>query len=132
MNKTVVLTLRLPTEVARGVERLASRFGHRPAQLGARLVEEGLRRRDFPQIDLRETVAGRVAYLAGTRLAVYWIVRAIRNGASVEGLAGDYELPRERLRAALAYAEAFPREINSDMEHAEANKRWIEAQEACR
>jgi uncharacterized protein (DUF433 family) len=130
MSKTSVMTLRLAPEVARGVELLARRFGHRPAQVGARLVEEGLRRRDFPQIELRDTVAGRVAYLAGTRLAVYWIARAIQGGLTAEEFAGEYELPTERVRTALAYAAAFPEEIEGDIAHAEANRKWLENQQA--
>jgi uncharacterized protein (DUF433 family) len=130
MSKNIVMTLRLPSEVARGVERLASRFGHKPAQLGARLVEEGLRRRDHPQIDLRETAGGRVAYLAGTRLAVYWVVQALRGGTSPEQLAAEYELPAQRVRAALAYAKAFPEEVAADGDHAEANRQWVEQQAA--
>src|SRR5438270_3161661 len=105
--KTVVMTLRLPSNVARGIERLANRFGHRPAQIGARLVEEGLRRRDFPQIDLRETAAGRVAYMAGTRFAVYWVAEAIRGGKTIEAFAREHGLPLDRVRAAVTYAQAF-------------------------
>src|SRR5271167_4351756 len=111
MGKTFVMTLRLPREVAQGVERLARRFGHRPAQLGARLVEEGLRRRDYPQIDLRETTAGRVAYVAGTRFAVYWIAQSTQDGMTAEEFARQYELPVDRIRAALTYATAFRAEI---------------------
>lgn len=114
MSKTSVMTLRLAPDVALGVELLARRFGHRPAQVGARLAEEGLRRRDFPQIELRDTVAGRVAYLAGTRFAVYWIARAIQCGLTAQEFAGEYELPLE-LSAALAYAAAFPEEVEGDI-----------------
>jgi uncharacterized protein (DUF433 family) len=124
------MTLRLPREVAQGVERLAHRFGHRPAQLGARLVEEGLRRRDYPQIDLRETAAGRVAYVAGTRFAVYWVAQLTRDGMTAEEFAKQYELPLERIRAALAYAAAFRAEIEGDIAHAEANRKWLESQQA--
>jgi uncharacterized protein (DUF433 family) len=130
MSKTSVMTLRLAPEVARGVELLARRFGHKPAQVGARLVEEGLRRRDFPQIELRETVAGRVAYLAGTRLAVYWMARAMRGGVTAEEFAREYELPLERVRAAIAYAAAYPEEIEDDIAHAQANQTWLENQQA--
>ena len=130
MSKTSVMTLRLPAEVARGIERLARRFGHRPAQLGARLVEEGLRRRDFPQIDLRETAAGRVAYLAGTRFAVYWIAQTIRNGETLAEFARNYELPLDRVQAAMAYAAAFRTEIEDDIVHANANRAWIESQQS--
>ena len=124
------MTLRLPVQVARGVQRLAARSGNKPAQLGARLVEEGLRRRDFPQIDLRDTAAGRVAYLGGTRFAVYWVVNALRHHQDAEEFANEYELPIERVRAALAYGEAFPDEIEDDIEHAQANRKWLEQQEA--
>src|SRR5438045_2914718 len=118
MSQTVVMTLRLPPEVARSIERLANRFGHKPAQLGARLIEEGLRRRDHPQIELRDTAAGRVAYLAGTRLAVYWIKQRMDEGASGKQFAKTYRLPVASIRAALAYAETFPDEILSDLEEA--------------
>ena len=124
------MTLRLSPEVARGVELLARRFGHRPAQVGARLVEEGLRRRDFPHIELRDTMAGRVGYLAGTRFAVYWVARAVRGGMRPEEFAREYELPVERVQAALAYAAAFPAEIEADLAHAEANRTWAESQQA--
>lgn len=130
MGKTVVMTLRLPAEVARGVERLAGRFGHKPAQLGARLVEEGLRRRDYPQVDLRETASGRVAYVGGTRFAVYWVVQAVRNGMAPEEFARQNDLPVDRVRGALAYAQAYPEEIQNDLEHAAANRRWLETEEA--
>lgn len=130
MSETAVMTLRMPKGTKRGVERLAARFGHKPAQLGVRLIEEGLRRRDFPQIELRDTAAGRVAYLAGTRLAVYWVAGMVPAKMTPETFAREYDLTAERVRAALAYARAFPREMDSDRENAEANRKWIEVQEA--
>jgi uncharacterized protein (DUF433 family) len=130
VSKTSVITLRLPSDVAREVEFLARRFGHKPAQMGARLIEESLRRRSFPQIELRDTVAGRVSYLAGTRFAVYWIVQTVRNGMAPEAFAKEYDLPVERVRAALAYAEAFAEEIESDIAHAESNREWVQRQES--
>ena len=126
------MTLRLPKGVKRSVERLAARFGHKPQQLSARLIEEGLRRRDYPHIDLRETAAGRVAYLAGTRLAIYWLAGMVPGQMTVEAFAAEHNLPPERVRAALAYAKTFPREIASDQAHAESNREWIEAHDAAR
>ena len=124
------MTLRMPKDVKRGVERLAARFGHKPAQLGVRLIEEGLRRRDFPQIELRETAAGRVAYLAGTRFAVYWIAGLVPTKMTLTAFVGEYESTTDRVRAALAYARVFPEEIQSDREHAQANRQWLEAMDA--
>jgi uncharacterized protein (DUF433 family) len=130
MSETAVMTLRLPKGVKRGVERLAARFGHKPAQLGARLIEEGLRRRDFPQIDLRETSAGRVAYVAGTRFTVQWIVEMVPKKMSLEAFCREYGLAADRIRSALAYAGTFPKEIDSDRTHVETNRQWIQAADA--
>lgn len=123
------MTLRLPLEVARSVQRLASRSGHKPAQIGVRLVEEGLRRRDYPHVDLRETSSGRVAYIAGTRFAVYWVAQTIRGGVPIEKFAADYAVPIERVRMALGYAESYPKEILADLAQVEANRSWLERQE---
>ena len=130
MNKTTIMTLRVPVAVRRSLERLAGQLGYKPAHLGSRLVEEGLRRRHFPHIDLRETAAGRAAYLKGTRLAVYWIVQRVRQGMSAESVARAFDIAPAYVTSALAYAEAFPAEIELDIEEAAANSRWIELQES--
>jgi uncharacterized protein (DUF433 family) len=129
MGKSSVMTLRVPEEVRQGLTRLAARFGHKPAQMAARLLEEGLRRRDFPLIDLRDTAGGRVAYLRGSRLTVCWVAQSIRDGLSAGQFAQDFDVSVAHVRAALAYAEAFPDEIAAEAEHAAANWRWIETQD---
>jgi uncharacterized protein (DUF433 family) len=86
-------------------------------------------RRDFPLIDLRDTAGGRIAYLKGTRLTVAWVIEMTHDGATAEQLLRDVESV-SHVRAALAYAAAFPKEIDADLEHSAANRRWIERQEA--
>jgi len=130
MSKTAIMTLRLSADVRRGVERLASQLGYKPAHLGARLVEEGLRRRRFPQIELRDTASGRVAYLKGTRLAVHWIIQQVREGLSAAIAARDFEISTAQVNAALAYGEAFSKEIQMDIEEADSNRRWVELQDS--
>ena len=130
MTKTSTVTLRVPVGVRRALERQAAQLGYKPAYLGARLVEEGLRRRQFPQVELRESAGGRVAYLKGTRLAVYWIVQQVRKGQSADIVAQELDISAAHVGAALAYAAAFPEEIKLDMEEAEANRQWLELQES--
>jgi uncharacterized protein (DUF433 family) len=130
MNKTSIMTLRVPIAVRRSLDRLAGQLGYKSSHLGARLVEEGIRRRHFPQVDLRETAVGRVAYLKGTRLAVYWIVERVRKSRSAEAVAQEFDLSSTQVNSALAYANAFPAEIESDLEEVASNKSWLEHQEA--
>lgn len=121
----------MPAEVADGVRRLAAKLGHKPARISARLVEEGLRRRDHPLIELRDTAAGRVAYVKGTRLAVYWLVAAVRRlNGDVEKAANTWAIPVEKVRAALEYAAAFRDEIAADMDDADANRVLLQRSEA--
>lgn len=125
MSKTYVMTLRLPEVLGLEVERAAARQGHKAAQLGASLIEEGIRRRQHPLIDLRQTSAGRVAYVNGTRLAVYWVVQQIREGSSIESFARDSGLTAAQVRAALVYAAAYQEEIEADAEQAREGLDWI-------
>lgn len=125
------MTLRLPKGVKRGVERLAARFGHKPAQLGALAVDEFVRRRNFPLIDFRETAAGRVAYVKGTRLTVAWLVDAVRRmKGNIAKAAQTWEISPDKVRAALHYAETYPEEIEALRAQAEANRISLEKSEA--
>jgi uncharacterized protein (DUF433 family) len=130
MSKTSVMTLRVPVAVRRALERSATQLGYKPAHLGARLVEEGLRRRQFPQIELRDTTAGRVAYLKGTRLTVYWVVQEMGKSKNADRVARDYDVPVSQIHAALAYAAAFPAEIEADRDEVDANRGWLQLQES--
>src|SRR5437588_11788520 len=114
MRTTYVMTLRLPKEVGLGVERYSARTGHKPAKLGAMAVDEFIRRRSFPLLDFRDTAGGRVAYVKGTRLAVYWLVNAVKRlHGNIEKAARIWELPLGKVRAALHYAEVYPEEMKA-------------------
>ncbi len=59
------------------------------------LQYEYMRRRTFPLIDFRDIVAGRVAYVKGTRLAVYWLAHALK-GMDSTNLVRFLQRPRRR------------------------------------
>lgn len=130
MADTAVISVRLPAEKVRRIKMEAQRLGRRVSQVAADFIEEGFRRRDFPMVDLRDTAAGRVAYLKGTRLAVHWVAGRIRAGEAIEAFARDYELPVDRVRAALAYADAFPNEMAIMHAYVAENRNWIQQQDA--
>lgn len=55
-------------------------------------------------------IRGGEPVLRGTRVPVHMLLELHKQGASEEELLGDYpSLDREKLQAALAYAEAYPR-----------------------
>lgn len=119
-SRNCVVSLRLTTEQKRILDRLARRLGRRPADAGAMLLDEGLRRAEFAGIDFRDTPAGRMAYVQGTRTAVWLVAGLVRDcGGDVEQAAKHLRWPKSRVQAALNYAEAFPHEIELQISDAQ-------------
>ncbi|MCW5557547.1 MAG: DUF433 domain-containing protein [Verrucomicrobiae bacterium] len=118
MAETAVISVRLPVERVARIEREAKRLGRKVSQVAADFIEEGVRRREHPQVEIRETAAGRVAYVKGTRFTVQWVADTWAEGTTAETFAKAYALCNDQVRAALAYATAFAEEI--------ANQREIE------
>lgn len=112
-KRSMVVSMRLPVESGKRLKRMARRHGWTASDTSARLVEEGLRRSEFALIDFRDSPVGRQAYIQGSTLAVWevmMIVRAYKGNA--KKAAGHLEWPEFRVRAAMHYTEAFPKEIN--------------------
>lgn len=76
-----------------------------------------------PGIAFADTVGGRAAVLAGTSLNVALVVQAyLRPDSNLERLRQAYDwLDPSLLRAALAYAEAYPDEVEASIRDQE---RW--------
>lgn len=111
-TRSIVLSMRLPIESGKRLKRMANRHGWTPSDASARLVEEGLRRSEFAFIDFRDSPAGRQAYVQGSTLAVWEIVFLFRQwDKNASNLARHLRWPEAKVRAALYYAEAFPKEI---------------------
>jgi hypothetical protein len=109
---SAVLSLRLPLTEKTRLEKLARRAGRSVGELAARMVIEGRRREDFPYIDFRETAAGRMAYLQGFRVPIWWLARLARK-SKAQAIAQSLKLPLAQVQAGLNYAAAFPEEIDN-------------------
>jgi hypothetical protein len=118
----MVISMRLPTESAKRLKRMAHRHGWTPSDASARLVEEeGLRRSEFGFIDFRDSPAGRQACLQGSTLAVWEVMLLVRSyKKDVSAVARHLKWPEVKVQAAVNYAEAFPEEINEAMAENEA------------
>ena len=111
--RSMVISMRLPTESGKRLKRMANRHGWTPSDASAKLVEEGLRRSEFAFIDFRDSPAGRQACIQGSSLAVWEIVLLIRSyKADVAAVAKHLGWPLGKVQAAVHYAEAFPEEVD--------------------
>jgi uncharacterized protein (DUF433 family) len=113
-TRSVVVSMRLPTEIGNRLKRMANRHGWTPSDASARLVEEGLKRSEFAFIDFRDSAAGRQAYIQGSTLAVWEILLLVQSyKARVAAVARHLKWPEAKVQAAINYAKAFPEEIES-------------------
>lgn len=113
-TRSMVVSMRLPTESGNRLKRLANRHGWTPSDASARLVEEGLRRSEFAFIDFCDSAAGRQAYIQGSSLAVWEVMLLVHSyKADVSGVSRHLKWPESKVQAAINYAKAFPEEIES-------------------
>ena len=122
MPRTSVLSSRLQPDQQRRLARKAKQLGRTPSEIGALLIEEGLRRDEFAFIDFRDSPIGRQACMQGSTLAVWevvWIARGYRD--NVGKTAEHLQMSPLKVQAALNYAKAFPNEVDEALrEHHEA------------
>ncbi|TAK24211.1 MAG: DUF433 domain-containing protein [Chloroflexota bacterium] len=115
-------SVRFLTRVDEGVRALARRSGRDASSIVNELLDEGLRMRRIPGIAFGDGGGGRVARIAGTGVDVWGIARSFRELGDREALANAYQwLSDQQLRAALAYAEAYPDEISRRIQ---ADEEW--------
>jgi len=70
-------------------------------------------------IEFRDTPLGRMAYVEGTRSAVWLVCDLVRrNNGAVRKTAELHGWPEMKVRAAVNYAEAYPGEIEPLIERA--------------
>ncbi len=117
-----VVSIRLKDNQFGRLQRIARRTGHTPSTTAARLIEEALRKEEFPLIEFRDNgLEGRVAYLQGTRFKVWLTVWLFRSAnTDVKTMAELWGIREMDLREVLRYAAAYPEEVEPAIEEAEA------------
>ncbi|MBM4404667.1 MAG: DUF433 domain-containing protein [Chloroflexi bacterium] len=111
--KTIQKSLRVPQEVAEGIEGLADAAQRDFSSLTNELLEEALKMRRCPGIWFAEGPSGRRARIADTGLDVWEVIAAYKHmSSSWPRLRKAYDwLTQAQLRAALGYYAAYPDEI---------------------
>lgn len=110
----VAKTIRMPDEVRVPLEEEAHLARRDFSSVANEMLLEGIKMRRIPGIVFAESPSGgRVARVAGTGLEVFEVVQAYRSvEKSRERLKEAFHwLSDTQLKAALAYAEAYPEEI---------------------
>jgi hypothetical protein len=117
MTKTATLSVRL-TALEKGNLDADARLKGIPAgTAAAAYISEGVRRSQFPAVEFRNGSPGRVAYLAGSRWPVWMIVQLAKElNGDLEAAAAEIRKPAALVKMALAYADAYPEEINDCLE----------------
>ena len=116
-------SIRFADRVDEGVQDLARRTGRDVSAVVNEMLDEGLKMRRIPGIVFGDSQSGRVARIAGTGLGVWEIIRALRelDNDPARLRAAFHWLTDQQLRSALAYAEAYPDEIEARIQ---ADESW--------
>lgn len=110
---TAYVSGRVPARYERLVTKQARAARTSKSDLVARYVIEKSLETEFPGISFRDSLSGREAYLTGHRVAVWEVVAVREDTGSVDKTASHFGWPRVLVQRALAYAKAFPEEIDT-------------------
>src|SRR2546428_1091599 len=117
--KTATLGVRMPVQTCQTIRQISASRGRTPSDLLAEYAEEIARRQRFCHIEFRDTPLGRMAYVEGTRSAVWLVSDLVRqNRGDTQKTARLHGWPETKVRAAVNYAEAYPDEIEPLIERA--------------
>src|SRR2546428_10359712 len=117
--KSATLGVRMPKSTCEIIRQISASRGRTPSDLLAEYAEEISRMHRFCHIEFRDTPLGRMAYVEGTRSAVWLVCDLVRqNRGGVRQTARIHEWPETRVRAAVNYAKAYPEEIEALIERA--------------
>lgn len=117
MSSSATLSIRVPIQTRRWLERFAKRRGS-AGMAATRILEEARRRENFPAVEFRDTPLGRVAYVQGTRVQAAFVYGQKQRDAALTpaGLAESFSWPLWKAAGVLAYLEEFPEECQQEWE----------------
>src|SRR6267143_2253731 len=123
MAKGQPVSLRIPDEVRELIQERMKESGRAFSSIANEMLMESAKMRRIPGISFMDTPSGRTAVIGGTGIKIWLLVQDYRNmDQSWERLREAYHwLSEHQLRSALAYAEAFPDEIEERLREEE---RW--------
>src|SRR5262245_19399395 len=113
---TAYVSGRVPKRYERLVVKQARAARTTKSNLVARYVVEKSLAMEFPGISFRDSLTGRQAFLTGHRVAVWEVVEVYGELKSIEKTTEHFRWAPVLVKRALAYAKAFPEEIEQSRE----------------
>ncbi len=113
---TVVQSCRIEEDHAALLSRQAKRRHLEVSTLSSLYLKEKALEEEFPGVGFRDSIGGREAYVLGHRVAVWEVMDVLCEAKTIARAAGHFRWPPALVRCALAYAKAFPREIEQQRE----------------
>ncbi|MBI4493817.1 MAG: DUF433 domain-containing protein [Chloroflexi bacterium] len=120
---TRLSSLRIPDQTRAAIEQICRHTGRDFSSVANEMLAEAVKMRRIPGIVFADGPAGRRARVAGTGIDVFELITTYRaEHEDWEQLKETYHwLSEQQLRAALAYAAAYPGEIEERLRQEE---RW--------
>jgi hypothetical protein len=114
---TQVVSIRLRDDQVNRLKRFARRMGKSQSEMGAQFIEEAMRQAEFANIEFRDSVLGRQAYMKDSNLAVWEVILIAQDhDMDAERVAAYFRRPRAWVNAAFHYYEAYRDEIDPILE----------------
>ncbi len=113
---TKVQSCRIEEAHAALLARQARRRHLEVSTLSGLYLKEKALEEEYPGIGFRDSAGGREAYILGHRVAVWEVVDVYGEAKTVARTAGHFRWPPALVRCALAYARAYPKEIERQRE----------------
>ena len=108
---TIVQSCRIEADQAALLSRQAKRRHLEVSTLTSLYLKEKAIEEEFPGIGFRDSVGGREAYVLGHRVAVWEVVVVYHEAKTIAKTADHFRWTPALVRCALAYAKAYPKEM---------------------
>ena len=117
-SRTRTIQVDVSDDVRAAIETVAASTGRELSAVASEMLAEAARMRRHPGIVFVDGPNGRRAQIAGTDIPVHQIIGTYNDaGERWERVRAVYgSLTEEQLRAARAYADAFPEEIAAELD----------------
>lgn len=113
---STTLSIRVPADTKRWLEKFSRSRGSL-SSAASLLIEEARRHEQFRGVEFRDSPQGRLAFVQGTRVAVYFAwMTAEDYGFDASKVAEHFGWPLWKVESALAYAEAYRDEIRRQVD----------------